>query len=257
VSLAQSGKSIAVVSDAGTPGISDPGTELAAALAESGVTVHPVPGCSAVAAALSICGFPCTPFTFVGFLPVKGAARKGALEQIAQTSHTVVFYEAPHRIQRTLRDIASHASTGSDSSAPGAMAGRRAVCCRELTKLHEQISRGTVAQLLQALDGDDQELRLAEEEDPDVVAEGEDTGDRYSGTGIRSKGEFTVVLGPVSAKDTVGDATQESSEDKLAACLESLRTDGMRRSEAVKLCMEMLKLPKSVVYSKALAIPGW
>ena len=158
VNLALSGKSIAVVSDAGTPGISDPGTELAEALAKHNVPIHPVPGCSAVAAALSISGFSCNPFTFYGFIPVKGTARKTMLEQISLTKHTVVLYEAPHRIERTLQDLYTYSSTNDnvkdqvedieDISTVGVMRNRPLVCCRELTKLHEEISRGTVATIL-------------------------------------------------------------------------------------------------------------
>lgn len=164
VSLAKAGKSIAVVSDAGTPGISDPGTELAAALATENVPIHPIPGPSAVAAALSISGFPCTPFTFFGFLPVKGTARKNVLEQIAATKHTVVFYEAPHRIQRTLSDIANQPAPDSSLAASlGAqksmyMGNRRCVSCRELTKVHEQVSRGNIQQILQGLQREDGDL---------------------------------------------------------------------------------------------------
>ena len=155
VDLALSGKSIAVVSDAGTPGISDPGTELAAALAKANVPIHPVPGPSAVISALSISGFPCSPFTFYGFLPAKGTARKEMLKQIYDTKHTLVLYEAPHRIQRTLQDIASYTPSDADNSVLStehvSMGNRVCVCCRELTKVHEQISRGTVNQVLQGL----------------------------------------------------------------------------------------------------------
>jgi len=154
VDLALSGKSIAVVSDAGTPGISDPGTELAAALAKANVPIHPVPGPSAVISGLSISGFPCSPFTFFGFLPAKGTLRKEMLKQIHDTKHTVVLYEAPHRIQRTLLDIASFVPTDGESAEHThsvSMGTRPCVSCRELTKVHEQISRGSVAQVLQAL----------------------------------------------------------------------------------------------------------
>jgi 16S rRNA C1402 (ribose-2'-O) methylase RsmI len=293
VSLAKSGKSIAVVTDAGTPGISDPGTELAAALAGADVHIHPVPGCAAVAAALSICGFPSSPFTFLGFLPAKGTARNAALSQLAQIKHTVVLYEAPHRIQRTLRDIINHGTAGAPvnsvpvvetkkkgkraSQPTKAAAGtghgdRLAVCCRELTKLHEQISRGTVAQLLSAL----QEEEGCVEEDEQLDDNDTNTGlhegnhgislddesastggaDRdYVGGSIRSKGEFTLVLGPVSSRK--GAAEVEAAADKLSQMLEQLRSDGVRRSEAVALCVEMLSLKKSVVYSKALEVADW
>ena len=133
VEHALSGKSLAVISDAGTPGISDPGYELAAACIASGVTLHPIPGPSAVVAALSVCGFPSSEFSFFGFLPVKGKERHHKLERMLEYSQTAVFYEAPHRILQTLQDIERIQSD------------RGCVCCKEITKIHEQFYRGTVS----------------------------------------------------------------------------------------------------------------
>lgn len=93
VSLAKSGSSCAVVSDAGTPGISDPGSQLAAACAREGIPLHPIPGPSAVVAALSVCGYTSTEFTFLGFLAVKGKERKEKLNKIKTISEVVVFFE--------------------------------------------------------------------------------------------------------------------------------------------------------------------
>lgn len=135
--MAQSGKSIAVVSDAGTPGISDPGSPLAGLLGKKKVPVHPIPGPSAVIAAISIAGFSCTEFTFLGFLPVKGTERKEKIQQITETNHIVVFYEAPHRILRTLKDLVENPYDLDLKSRP-------CVCCRELTKLHEEIKRDSL-----------------------------------------------------------------------------------------------------------------
>lgn len=139
VQRAREGASIAVVSDAGTPGISDPGAPLAAALAENLIPIHPVPGPSAVISAMSIAGFTNSEFTFFGFVPVKGSERIEKLQAISDTKHTAVIYEAPHRILKTLKDLLQ---------ANPAMRTRSCVCCRELTKLHEEIKRDSIENIL-------------------------------------------------------------------------------------------------------------
>lgn len=127
---------IAVVSDAGTPGISDPGMVLTAAAIAAGIAVYPIPGASAVLAALVASGLNTEQFSFVGFLPPKAGARRSKLEDLAaglSQPTTLVFYEAPHRIAETLADV--ELVWGSDC---------RVVLARELTKLHEEFLRGTV-----------------------------------------------------------------------------------------------------------------
>jgi 16S rRNA (cytidine1402-2'-O)-methyltransferase len=133
----QDGQKVALVSDAGMPGISDPGYELVKACAEAGVVVVPIPGASAVVTALSAAGLPTDRFVFEGFLPVKGPERRDRLEEIQAETRTIVFYEAPHRVRTTLADLA--ASLG---------ANRAVVLGRELTKLHEQFWRGTLTEAI-------------------------------------------------------------------------------------------------------------
>ncbi len=130
------GERLALVSDAGTPTISDPGFELVRAALEAGVEVVAVPGPCAAIAALSIAGLPTDRFCFEGFLPARGGARRARLEALAGEERTLVFYEAPHRIGETLGDVA--AAFGAD---------RVAVVARETTKLHETLYRGTLAEL--------------------------------------------------------------------------------------------------------------
>jgi 16S rRNA (cytidine1402-2'-O)-methyltransferase len=129
----QYGKTIALVSDAGMPGISDPGYELIKAGIEAGITVVPIPGASAVITALSAAGLPTDRFIFDGFLPVKSQQRKQYLESLQGESRTLVFYESPHRLRDTLADL--EAVLGSD---------RKLVIARELTKLYEEFWRGTI-----------------------------------------------------------------------------------------------------------------
>jgi len=129
------GESIALVSDAGTPLISDPGERLVRAAIEAGFAVVPVPGPSALLAALVASGFAPQPFAFFGFLPRKGTEREAVLARIAAFEGTLLLYEAPGRVSKTLADL--HALLGA----------RRIAVCRELTKLYEEILRGVLGEL--------------------------------------------------------------------------------------------------------------
>jgi 16S rRNA (cytidine1402-2'-O)-methyltransferase len=146
----KAGGSIAVVSDAGIPGISDPGARLAAQAIAAGVAVIPIPGANAALSGLIASGLSTTEFHFIGFLPEKAGARRTRLEDLAAEaartggSRTLVIYEAPHRILETLGDL--EAAWG---------AGARVVVARELTKIHEEFVRGTVAEVRRELAGRD------------------------------------------------------------------------------------------------------
>jgi 16S rRNA (cytidine1402-2'-O)-methyltransferase len=130
------GESLALVSDAGTPLLSDPGARLVRAAAAAGVRVSPVPGASALLAALVSSGLEVDRFTFIGFLARKGAERRATLDEIMEATHVVVLYEAPNRVADTLAELAE------------AGAGERAtVVARELTKQYEELRRGTLAEL--------------------------------------------------------------------------------------------------------------
>ncbi|AVH70405.1 16S rRNA (cytidine(1402)-2'-O)-methyltransferase [Nostoc sp. 'Lobaria pulmonaria (5183) cyanobiont'] len=130
-------KAIALVSDAGMPGISDPGYELVKACIEAGIPVVPIPGASAAITALSAAGLPTDRFVFEGFLPAKTQQRQEHLESLQTESRTLIFYESPHRLRDTLQDLAL--VWGSD---------RQIVLGRELTKLYEEFWRGTIAQAI-------------------------------------------------------------------------------------------------------------
>jgi len=130
------GAHYALVSDAGTPVVSDPGVYLVSRAAEAGINVEAIPGPSAVLAALCVAGLPVRRFVFEGFLPRGGGDRTRTLARVAQSDITTVLFESPHRIHATLRDLAG--TLGDE---------RRIALCRELTKLHEQTIRGTVAQV--------------------------------------------------------------------------------------------------------------
>jgi 16S rRNA (cytidine1402-2'-O)-methyltransferase len=132
----EAGEVIALVSDAGTPLLSDPGFELVSGAARAGFEVLAIPGPSAITTALAVAGLPTSRFCFEGFLPARDRERRTELAKLANESRTLVFFEAPHRIAETLSDLA--AEFGAD---------RPAVVARELTKAHETIYRGTLAEL--------------------------------------------------------------------------------------------------------------
>lgn len=152
------GQHLVLVSDAGTPGISDPGYALVSAAREAGIKVEAIPGPSAFLAALSVSGLPINEFVYLGFLPLKHG-RKKAFENMRNEQRTIVFYESPHRIERTLSELA-------DALSDQPM--RMIVLCRELTKMHEEVIGTTV---------------------------GEVVGNVLPNLTI--KGEFCVVLGPL------------------------------------------------------------
>jgi 16S rRNA (cytidine1402-2'-O)-methyltransferase len=121
------GESVALVSDAGTPVVSDPGASLVAAAHAAGIRVEPIPGASATLTALSASGLPAEPFTYVGFAPAKGSDRKRWFAELAGLTSTLILFEAPHRLNRTLRDLLD------------ALGDRKTLVARELTKTHEEL----------------------------------------------------------------------------------------------------------------------
>jgi len=138
----KAGEDVALVTDAGTPGISDPGSLLVGLALEEDIPVTPIPGPSAVMAALSVCGFPAEGFVFLGFLPNKAGKRRKLLEGLKTERRTAVFFEAPHRIQATLRDLRE------------ILGDRTVLLAREITKVFEEVRRGPVSDLLARLGKD-------------------------------------------------------------------------------------------------------
>jgi 16S rRNA (cytidine1402-2'-O)-methyltransferase len=127
---------VALVSEAGMPGISDPGYELVIAANQRGIPVVPIPGPSAITTALAISGLPTDRFTYIGFLPPRANARRRALESVANETCTIIVLEAPHRLLAAINDILL------------TLGDRRIAVCRELTKLHEEVFRGTVSEAI-------------------------------------------------------------------------------------------------------------
>jgi len=146
IELLQGGKDVAYVSDAGTPGISDPGVRLVSAAKAKGVEVVSIPGASALTAALSIAGVPTNRFTFLGFLPQK-KGRQTALKGLAVAEHTVVLYESTHRIVKLLREFTEH------------LPDKSVTLAREITKMHEEVLQGNSTELLEILEANPQKQR--------------------------------------------------------------------------------------------------
>jgi 16S rRNA (cytidine1402-2'-O)-methyltransferase len=199
------GRSVALLTDAGTPSVSDPGARLVRGATEASVPVVVVPGASAVTAAVAVSGLVDGPFFFMGFLPRKGEKRRRALERIAATTEPIVLFEAPTRLHATIADLAK------------AVPERPACVCRELTKVHEGVYRGTPSQLLAAE--------------------------------IPARGEVTLVLGPQAPKEPPAlspQALDEAIEERLA------RGDGART--VAQDLARALGQPRRLVYARAVAL---
>jgi 16S rRNA (cytidine1402-2'-O)-methyltransferase len=214
----KAGGIIALVSDAGTPAISDPGRWLVREAIAAGVAVFPIPGANAAISALVASGLPTEDFHFLGFLPEKSGARRTALEEIAvreeadprETPRTLIFYEAPHRILETLSDI---------EELWGALL--IAVVARELTKLHEEFLRGTVAEVRKELAARD-----------------------------RIRGEITLLVeAPTKAKSSSAATGAESTHQTIAARVAHLQSEtGVDEKEALKRLARELGRSKSDLY---------
>lgn len=209
---------VAVVSEAGMPGISDPGYELVCAALARGIRVVPVPGASAPATALTASGLPTDRFLYVGFLPRRAVDRSRMLASLAAFPSTIVAFEAPHRLLDALHDIAA-------AFGPA----RRMVVARELTKLHEEIVRGTVDEVLE-------HFRASP-----------------------PRGEITLVIagapaeGPRLLPDDSSVQTPASATEP-AERLRQLLAEGVSRSQAVRRVVQETGLPRREVYRQALTV---
>lgn len=205
--LLAAGSDVAVVTDAGTPGISDPGARLVRAAADAGHVVSAVPGPAALVMALVISGFETTRFVFEGFVPRSGRERTERLAEIAGERRTIVLYEAPHRVERTVADLTTACGPA-----------RRIALTRELTKLHEEVWRGTLAEAA---------VHLTER---------------------APRGEYVVVVeGAPAAVDADDDAILDALRMALAG--------GADRRTAIATVMASTGAGKRKVYDLALTLP--
>ena len=194
---------LALVTDAGMPAVSDPGSDLVAQAAAAGFQVEAVPGVSAVTTALSMSGMSGDGFLFLGFLPRKARERRAKLEGLTESTHTLVVFEAPHRLKATLRDILA------------VLGEREMSVCRELTKLYEEVFRGTASEA------------LAHFSEP--------------------RGEFVLVIRGVTPTAAASGPTDDQLEE-AGQRLASLRKDGVRAKDAVAQVSDALGMTKNRVY---------
>ena len=202
--LAQ-GTSIALVSDAGTPLISDPGYKLVREASAAGHAVHALPGPSSVLTALSVAALPTDRFFFEGFLPAKEIGRRARIAELARIEATLVLFESGNRVWNTLRDLAD------------VMGARDAAICRELTKLHEDVSRASLAELARRADR------------------------------LETRGEFVLVIGPPAANARA--LTAQALDDLLRAELADHSV-----KDAVAHAVELSGRPRREVYARALEL---
>ena len=202
------GADLALITDAGTPGISDPGGALVARAVERGITVVPIPGPCAAVTAVSASGLAADRFCFLGFLPRKGSGREVLLERMKEVPVAIVIYESPHRLRETLLDLAE------------VWGDRKAMVGRELTKLHEELLRGTLRTIA-------------------------------AGLPVEVLGEVVVVVeGPVERKE-------ELAAGALDLELTRLLTDGSRSiKDIARELAEQLGLPRKEIYARALELAG-
>lgn len=207
VSRLDDGDDVALVSDAGTPLIADPGARLVQAVHAAGHPVVPVPGASALLAASVASGLVTGPFTFVGFLPARGIARRAALESLRTLPHPIICYEAPHRMGALLTD------------ARAILGDRRCALCRELTKIHEEITVTTLSEALASLDAKP------------------------------PRGEYVVIIAeaPATAGGTV-------NVDALDAIVRSLLASGHSSAAAAKEAAAMTGIDRATCYRRAVIV---
>ncbi|HAC64133.1 MAG TPA: 16S rRNA (cytidine(1402)-2'-O)-methyltransferase [Cyanothece sp. UBA12306] len=209
ISYLQGGQTIALVTDAGMPGISDPGYELIKACITSNIPVIPIPAATAAVTALSVSGLPTDCFVFEGFLPLKGKSRSDRLTNLKSETRTLIFYESPHRLLQTLTDFAVIFGKN-----------RLVMIGRELTKLYEELWRGTLEEAI-----------------------------KYYQDSRQIKGEFTLIVAGCSETSNLN-----LTEDQLKNELRQLLAQGMTRSQASRHLAQSTALNRRQIYNLSLEI---
>ncbi|MBQ6117442.1 MAG: 16S rRNA (cytidine(1402)-2'-O)-methyltransferase [Oscillospiraceae bacterium] len=200
-----SGETCALVTDAGTPAISDPGEDLVRLCAENGVTVQSIPGCCAAVTALAVSGLPTGRFTFEGFLSANRSERRARLEELSGEQRTMIFHEAPHKLRATLSDMAE------------ILGDRPVALCRELTKLHEETVRTTLAEAAALYEGSE------------------------------PRGEYVLVVGGAERSASPAVTLAEG-----VAMVQRRRAEGIRMKDAVRQVADDTGLSRNELYEAAL-----
>ena len=200
IEFLKNGKSIALISDAGTPLVSDPGYRLVSSAHDEGITVIPIPGSSAVVTGLSVSGLSCNKFIFEGYLPTRTISRKKYLKSLVSEPRTLIFYEAPHRILESIEDMLTVFGSS-----------RLVSITRELTKKHEQISRGTLSSI---------KLKI-------------ETGE------IKNKGEFVILV--------EGNSENHIADSEILR-INRILAEKVSSKDAIKMTAKITKKKKNDVY---------
>ena len=200
IEFLKNGKSIALISDAGTPLVSDPGYRLVSSAHDEGITVIPIPGSSAVVTGLSVSGLSCNKFIFEGYLPTRTISRKKYLKSLVSEPRTLIFYEAPHRILESIEDMLTVFGSS-----------RLVSITRELTKKHEQISRGTLSSI---------KLKI-------------ETGE------IKNKGEFVILVD--------GNSENHIADSEILR-INRILAEKVSSKDAIKMTAKITKKKKNDVY---------
>lgn len=211
LSVLREGRDVALVSDGGSPGLSDPGAPLVAAALEAGVPVSPIPGPSAVAAAISVCGFPCASFHFAGFLPARAGPRRRAIVALRPIAVPVVLFESPHRVGAVVADLLN------------ILGNRPVTLLREMTKMHEEVRRASLADLAASL------------------------------AAQPARGEFTLVIrgyeeGDLAADDADARKVAPPGPAELRERYARLLDSGVERREALKTLVRETGMQRREVY---------
>ncbi len=208
------GKDVALVADAGTPGVSDPGEELVAEALAAGFRVVPLPGPSACIAALVVSGLPVSEFFFAGFLPPSRTARRKKLEELLAQRGTLIFYEAPHRLLPALEDMRS------------VLGDRQAALARELSKVHEEVMRGTLGELIERL------------------------------RAVKPRGEFTLVVAGAPGEGRRNGGFTDGEIFEFARRVTELEAKGVERKEAIRTVARQCGVSRREVYRAVLVASG-
>lgn len=206
IEILMEGKNVAVVSDAGTPGISDPGSVIVERCIEENIEFEVLPGATAITTALVYSGLDTTKFLFRGFLPREKKERKNVTSELLQSQETIIFYEAPHRLLDTLTFLLE------------TFGNRRIAVCRELTKMYEQIYRGTLKEAVEYFIEN------------------------------RPRGEFVLVLEGKKLEEIKEEQRESWIDLSIEEHIIKYVNDGMNKKEAIKLVAKERELPKSEVY---------
>lgn len=212
ISLLRDGNNIALVSDAGTPGISDPGSVIIRECIKEGIDFEVLPGATAITTAVVNSGLDTTGFIFKGFLPRENKERREFVANLTNLQETIIFYEAPHRLLNTLQFLQC------------TFGNRRIAVCRELTKIHEEIFRGTI----------EDSINHFTEKDP--------------------RGEFVLVMEGKTAEEIEAENKMTWENMSIEEHIQKFINDGMSKKDSIKMVAKERNLPKSEVYKHSIEL---